>query len=135
MTTPLVPSFIANLIEGEIQKIQIDTVKRVCELVGLDVEEILQSLGIRGVAFENTHIKIVKKRDTVYGSKTDTDKCIARVFDVYQHEFHQCKKSRLAGCKFCKLHRGMSKKNVLKWGTIDDAPPDSIVHKHVDKLY
>lgn len=135
MTTPLVPSFIAKLFEEEVKKIQVDVVYRICEMFALDEHEVLESLDIRSVEFHNTQVKIVKKRETAYGSKTDTDKCIARVYDVYQHEFHQCKKSRISGCKFCKLHRGLRQKNALKWDTINDPLPKEITMKHVQKLY
>jgi hypothetical protein len=135
MTTPIVPDFIAELFKNEIQKIQENVVKQICDVYGLDQEEVMESIGLQEVKFEHSRLRISKKHETEYGSKKHTEKCTARIFAASQVQLYQCKRSRLGGCNFCKTHLEMIKRGGLKWGTINDPVPQEVQVTQSKKLY
>lgn len=87
MTTPIVPDFIAELFKNEIQKIQENVVKQICDVYGLDQEEVMESIGLQEVKFEHSRLRISKKHETEYGSK-NTRKSVQP--EYLQHHKYNC---------------------------------------------
>lgn len=135
MTTPLIPDFIADLFKVEIQKIQENVIRQICDVYELDFEEVTSQIGFQPIKFEYTNVKISKKSTRDYGSNKPTEKCIARVFSIQKSQLYQCKRSRLGGCMYCKTHLEMSKRDTLKLGTINDPVPKNINITQHKKIY
>jgi hypothetical protein len=136
MTTPLVPWFISELFKQEISKIQVDIVERLCRAYGLDKSEVLRELDIPEIEFVDNTVRIIKRCDATYGSKTNTKKCVARVYDKNERTLLQCKRSQKKGCgEYCKSHHDLVKQNKLTLGKVSDPVPAFIKNKMTSKIY
>lgn len=138
MTTPLVPDFIAELFAKEVARIQEDVLRRVCDIYGLDLEEVKEDIGMQPACFGPSRLKVVEKKKAEYGEGLgDKHRCVARVFDAQSKTVHRCKRGKQQGCKFCKVHRDMFNKGggALPMGTIKDPLPKHVTCGDVKKIY
>jgi hypothetical protein len=136
MTAPLLPECVLALLEAEVAKVNRLFLEKVCERYKLDmreVESILHTTMSPSLLPVDEHIKVTK----VYKPRQrldEDDRCRARTFKKKELHVQQCTRRFVSGCRFCKTHQKMHDENILKYGTIDDAPDEQISEKKLKKV-
>ena len=116
MTTPIIKPCILNLFQMEIQKINLEFLKKICTLYDLDFDSALTKLK------DEAHFKLILKHDeTVKIVKKRTpplpqERCIAY---VNRNIPCQCLLRKSIG-SFCARHFKLYSENRLKNGTIKE---------------
>ena len=131
MTTPIIPGLIGDLFKKEIYKIQEDVAKRICEVYALDLNEVTQKIKLENININHPRLRVYIKHETMYGSNTNTSKCIAISSRKKKDgPMTRCPKSKVIGCHFCKAHMQCFLESTLLYGTIYDHPEfDEVVYK------
>ena len=125
MTNPILPEFILQLFQDEIDKIVESKLKQVCELYELDFDEVAEKVGhVRIDMTKTPGFKIIKKYEHI----PTEDRCIARMFT--ESEIIQCSKKHKDG-ELCARHSKMRLENTLKYGTINDPLTDELQHERI----
>lgn len=121
MTTPIIPEFVLQLFEKEINKIVQSEIKRVCDHYTLNFEEVTTKLGrVSITSTETPGFRLMKKKEKF---APDDQRCCVRM--LHDLEVKQCSRSRSQG-DMCTLHYNMRKNNRLRYGTIHDPLPDEL---------
>jgi hypothetical protein len=132
MTTPIIPDFIFQLFENEVQEIVFKVLKNICKEYDLDYEEVKKFATIKLYTKLN-NIHISKKIDPKH---PDDIKCQARM--IREMGIKQCCRKKSEG-DFCKIHHKCEVNNTLKYGRITDPiskeMQDIINKKHKNKIY
>jgi hypothetical protein len=114
MTTPLIKPCILNLFQMEIQKINLEFLKKICDLYELNFDEALNKLkneaNLKLILKHDETIKITKKRNP----PLPQERCIAY---VNRKDICQCLLRKSIGL-FCARHFKLHSENRLKNGTV-----------------
>lgn len=118
MTTPLIEPCIFKLFKMEIQKINLEFLKKICKLYNLDYDEALVKLhdeaNVKFIVKHDENIKIVKKRTP----PLPQDRCIAY---VNRNVPCQCLLRKSIG-SFCVRHYKLHAEDRLKNGLVKKYP-------------
>ena len=118
MTTPILPEFILNLFQIEVQSIVEKELKRMCKLYDIDFEEARKKLGYVDMnVTETPGFRLMKKREKFAPME---NRCQARM--LHDLEIKQCSRHKCEDSELCKKHLNMK----LKYGLINDPIPDEL---------
>ena len=133
MTSPIIPDYILDLFRGEVAKVNITFLKRLCEMYKIDFEEAKQKLAKDlKIPFEittNEKIVIIKKQ-----KEQDPElRCIARLFKKKDLEVMQCTRKKKGG-ELCGIHQKMFDNDKLKYGLITEEVPEELSERILSKI-
>lgn len=118
MTAPIIPEFILQLFQNEVNEIVRKQVSKVCEMYKLDLDEVQNRLGLIELeCTETPGFRLMKKKESFAPPE---ERCTARM--LHDLEIKQCSKRKFGDTHLCRKHGGMN----LKYGTIHDPLPDEL---------